>query len=161
MRWETDAVRLVFWVSRSIWKKEVSVWPWWLSEQNSCEDVAVLLVISVGQDLSSGTENWEPRPRLAARHRDVSFAWTTQKLARLCGVSRSSLASRFTRLVGSGPMEHLQRWRMAVAKHELRRGISSIGEIGLAVGFQSGSAFSTAFTRSVGCSPRQFQDKAK
>ena len=93
---------------------------------------------------------------LAALHRDVSLAWTTQKLARLCGVSRSSLASRFARLVGLGPMEYLQRWRMAVAKDELRRGVSSIGEIALSVGFQSGSAFSTAFTRAVGCSPRQF-----
>ena len=93
---------------------------------------------------------------LAALHRDVNLSWTTQKLARLCGVSRSSLASRFGRLVGLGPIEYLQRWRMAIAKDELRRGVSSIGEIALAVGFQSGSAFSTAFTRAVGCSPRQF-----
>ena len=98
---------------------------------------------------------------LTALHRDVNLAWTTQKLARLCGLSRSSLASRFARLVGLGPIEYLQRWRIAVAKDELRRGVSSIGEIALAVGFQSGSAFSTAFTRAVGCSPRQFAEAAK
>ncbi len=98
---------------------------------------------------------------LAALHREVGSPWTTQKLARVCGVSRSSLASRFARLVGLGPMEYLQRWRMAVAKDELRRGVSSIGEIALSVGFQSGSAFSTAFTRAVGYSPRQFADTAK
>ncbi len=98
---------------------------------------------------------------LAALHGDVSRSWTTQKLARLCGLSRSSLASRFTRLVGLGPIAYLQRWRMAIAKDEIRRGVSSIGEIALSVGFQSGSAFSTAFTRAVGCSPRQFADSAR
>jgi AraC-like DNA-binding protein len=51
-------------------------------------------------------------------------------------------------------------WRMAVAKDELRRGKRSIGEIALAVGFQSPSAFSRSFTRAVGCSPRQFAGKA-
>ena len=96
---------------------------------------------------------------LAALHRDVKVSWTTHKLARLCGLSRSSLASRFARLVGLGPIEYLQKWRIAIAKDELRRGVSSIGEIALAVGFQSGSAFSTAFTRAVGCSPRQFAGK--
>ena len=96
---------------------------------------------------------------LAALHNDVKFPWTTQKLARLCGLSRSSLAPRFTRLVGLGPIEYLQQWRISIAKDELRRGVSSIGEIALAVGFQSGSAFSTAFTRAVGCSPRQFADE--
>lgn len=98
---------------------------------------------------------------LTALPRDVSFAWTTQKLARLCGLSRSSLASRFARLVGLGPIEYLQRWRIAVAKDELRGSVSSLGEIALAVGFQSGSAFSTAFTSAVGCSPRHFADAAK
>lgn len=97
---------------------------------------------------------------LAALHGDVTFPWTTQKLARLCGLSRSSLASRFARLVGLGPIQYLQRWRMAIAKDELRRGVSSIGEIALAVGFQSSSAFSTAFTGTVGCSPRQFANEA-
>ncbi len=98
---------------------------------------------------------------LMALHREVSFPWTTQKLARVCGVSRSSLASRFAWLVGLGPMEYLQQWRIAIAKDGLRRGVSTISEIALAVGFQSGSAFSTAFTRAVGCSPRQFADIAK
>jgi AraC-like DNA-binding protein len=43
---------------------------------------------------------------------------------------------------------------------ELRRGTRSISEIALAVGFQSPSAFSTSFTRAVGCSPKQFAAKA-
>jgi AraC-like DNA-binding protein len=38
------------------------------------------------------------------------------------------------------------------------RATRSIGEIALAVGFQSSSSFSTAFTRAVGCSPKSFRD---
>jgi methylphosphotriester-DNA--protein-cysteine methyltransferase len=47
-------------------------------------------------------------------------------------------------------------WRMALAKDELRRGTRSIGEIALAVTFLLSSAFSKAFTRIVGCSPKRF-----
>ena len=93
---------------------------------------------------------------LVAIHGDVARAWTTAKLARLCSTSRSALGARFTKVVGMGPIEYLQRWRIALAKDELRRGTRNIGEIALHVGFQSGSAFSTAFTRSVGCAPTQF-----
>ncbi len=96
---------------------------------------------------------------LVAMHSDVARPWTTEKLARLCGASRSALAVRFVRVVGLGPIEYLQQWRIALAKEELRRGKRSVGEIALVIGFQSGSAFSTAFKHAVGCSPRQFAGK--
>ena len=98
---------------------------------------------------------------LSAMHRDVAHGWTVSSLARLCDVSRSSLAARFRRIVGRGPIEYLLHWRMALAKDELRRGTRSIGEIALAIGFQSSSAFSTAFTRAVGCSPKRFAGSAR
>jgi AraC-like DNA-binding protein len=93
-------------------------------------------------------------------HRNVTHDWTVSVLARLCGVSRSTLAVRFREIAGMGPIEYLQHWRMAMAKDELRRGTRSIGEIAMAVGFQSSSAFSTAFTRAVGCSPKRFAASA-
>jgi AraC-like DNA-binding protein len=96
---------------------------------------------------------------LAAIHSDVARPWTTAKLARFSGTSRSALGARFAKVVGLGPIEYLQQWRIALAKDELRRGTRSIAEIALAIGFQSGSAFSTAFTRSVGCSPRRFAER--
>jgi AraC-like DNA-binding protein len=98
---------------------------------------------------------------LSAMHRDVAYGWTVSGLARLCGVSRSTFAARFRAVVGTGPIEYLLQWRMALAKDELRRGTRSIGEIALAIGFQSSSAFSTAFTRSVGCSPKRFAVSAR
>jgi len=98
---------------------------------------------------------------LAAMHRDVAHGWTVSELARLCCVSRSTFATRFQGIVGSGPIEYLLHWRMALAKDELRRGTRSIGEIALAIGFQSSSAFSTAFSRSVGWSPKRFADSSR
>jgi AraC-like DNA-binding protein len=93
---------------------------------------------------------------ITAMHRDVAHAWTVSELAVLCGASRSTFATRFQKIVGMGPIEYLLHWRMALAKDELRSGTRSIGEIALSVGFQSTSAFSTAFTRAVGCSPKRF-----
>ena len=93
---------------------------------------------------------------LASMHGDVAQDWTVSDLARICGVSRSTLAGRFRRTVGTGPIEYLQRWRMAVAKDELRLGARNVGEIAMRVGFLSTSAFSTAFSKAVGCSPKRY-----
>ncbi len=91
---------------------------------------------------------------LIAMHRNVAHDWTVADLSRLCGLSRSSFAARFSKVVGTGPIKYLMRWRMALAKDELNRGERSSGQIALAIGFKSSSAFSTAFTRAVGCAPK-------
>ncbi len=98
---------------------------------------------------------------LFAMHSEPSRNWTVAELARLSMVSRSTFATRFQKRVGMGPIEYLQSWRMALAKDELRPGRRSIGEIALAVGFQPSSAFSAAFTRSEGCSPKRFAEMAR
>ncbi|WP_275783736.1 AraC family transcriptional regulator [Pararhizobium gei] len=94
---------------------------------------------------------------LAAMHRDVARNWTVADLAELSGVSRSKFATRFRKVVGTGPIEYLLQWRMALAKNELQAGIKSVSEIAFAIGFQSSSAFSSAFTREVGCPPSQLR----
>lgn len=95
---------------------------------------------------------------LTAMHHEVVRAWTVAGLARLCGVSRSTFATRFRAAMGIGPIEYLSQWRIALAKDQLIRGTKTIGEIALSVGFHSSSAFSTAFTRATGCSPGRFAD---
>jgi AraC-like DNA-binding protein len=50
---------------------------------------------------------------------------------------------------------------MALAKDELRYGALRISEIAFKVGFQSSSAFSTAFARHMGCSPKRFAASAR
>jgi AraC-like DNA-binding protein len=106
--------------------------------------------------LLAGLANPVTARALAAMHKNVAHPWTVASLARLCGVSRSTFATRFRGVVGTGPIEYLAHWRIALARDELRRGTRGIGEIALAIGFQSSSAFSTAFTRAVGYSPKYF-----
>jgi len=93
---------------------------------------------------------------LAAMHRDVARDWTVDALASLCGVSRSGFAARFRTVVGTPPIDYLLQWRMALAKDALSLGTKSVGAIASAIGFQSSSAFTTAFKRAVGCSPTRF-----
>jgi len=97
---------------------------------------------------------------LAAMHRNVAHNWTVGELAKLCHVSRSMFAGKFRSIVGVAPMTYLLNWRMALAKDELSRGTKSVSEIAFAIGYQSGSAFTTAFTRATGCSPGRFAAQA-
>ncbi|WP_183229552.1 AraC family transcriptional regulator [Agrobacterium radiobacter] len=97
---------------------------------------------------------------IRAMHENVGREWTVDSLARLCGVSRSAFATRFRDIVGIGPISYLLRWRMALAKEGLKSGTARVEEIAFSVGYKSASAFSTAFTRAVGCSPSRFAERS-
>jgi AraC-like DNA-binding protein len=53
-------------------------------------------------------------------------------------------------------MEYLTRWRMLLAGDKLTNSSDPISAIALSLGYESESAFSTAFKRVMGCSPRQY-----
>lgn len=89
-------------------------------------------------------------------HLDVARRWTVERLAREAGMSRSVFAERFARKIGMAPMQYLLEWRMALAKDLLRRERAAVIEVAERVGYQSASAFSTAFTRLTGSSPSEF-----
>jgi AraC-like DNA-binding protein len=93
---------------------------------------------------------------LRRMHDDVARRWTVADLARTAGMSRAAFAERFTRTVGMPPMEYLLEWRIAIAKDVLRRDRTPLSEVAEMIGYQSASAFSTAFTRHAGCSPSGF-----
>jgi AraC-like DNA-binding protein len=93
---------------------------------------------------------------LRALHADIRQSWTVARLAAIGGMSRSVFAERFTGIVGLPPIDYLLRWRMAVAKDALRFGNRRLGEVARACGYESVSAFSTAFTRTVGCPPSRY-----
>jgi AraC-like DNA-binding protein len=94
---------------------------------------------------------------VGAVHADPARRWTLAELARIAGMSRSTFAYRFKQTVGAAPMEYLTRWRMLLAGDRLRNSGDSVASIALSVGYESESAFSTAFRRAMSCSPRQFQ----
>jgi len=89
-------------------------------------------------------------------HADVARPWTVAELAREAGLSRSAFSARFSQNFGTPPMEYLIEWRMALAKDMLRRAAQPLETVAAAVGYQSASAFSTAFRRQVGRPPSQF-----
>lgn len=93
---------------------------------------------------------------LAAMHADVRADWTVASLARIAGQSRSAFAARFGAVLGCGPIEYLARWRMALAKDALLRGVKTLDRIADEIGYESASAFSTAFRKRLGCPPGQF-----
>ncbi|WP_020653543.1 AraC family transcriptional regulator [Massilia niastensis] len=93
---------------------------------------------------------------LRAMHGDPARAWTITQLAKEAALSRSAFFERFTRAVGLAPMEYLLAWRMAIAKGLLRRQDSALGDIAERVGYNSASAFSTAFSRHVGLPPGRY-----
>jgi AraC-like DNA-binding protein len=93
---------------------------------------------------------------LGAMHADVRADWTVASLARVAGQSRSAFAARFGAVLGCGPIEYLARWRMALAKDALLRGAKSLDRIAEEIGYESASAFSTAFRKRLGCPPGKF-----
>lgn len=86
-------------------------------------------------------------------HRRPGDDWTVAGLASAVGMSRSSFAERFARLVGTSPMQYLTRWRVHVALGALADGRSSTAEVAFSVGYSSEDAFSRAFRRVMGQTP--------
>lgn len=93
---------------------------------------------------------------LRAVHADVRQSWTVAEMARIAGMSRSAFAARFVETIGCAPIEYLARWRMALAKDALAQGMKSLDRIAGEIGYESASAFSTAFRKRQGCAPGQF-----
>ena len=93
---------------------------------------------------------------LTAMHNDPAHRWTLQELAGRAGLSRSIFAERFKDTVGCSALEYLTRWRMLLARDRLEQSSDPVSRIAPSLGYESDSAFSAAFKRVMGCSPRQY-----
>lgn len=111
-------------------------------------------VISTG--FLAGLRDPQLATALRGIHMQTAHPWTLETLARVAGMSRSSFAERFARVVGMTPLSYLLQWRLAVAKNLLVREKVAVAEAALAVGYESASGFSTAFSRETGQSPKTF-----
>ncbi len=96
------------------------------------------------------------RAAMTAMHEDPAHGWTLQELAECAGMSRSTFALKFKETVGSSPMEYLTRWRMLLAGEKLTGSSDPVSVVARSLGYESESAFSTAFKRVMGCSPRRY-----
>lgn len=111
-------------------------------------------------DSASGWLSALADPQMSAAihaiHEDPAHPWTLHQLAHRARMSRSIFAARFKQTVGKAPMEYLSQWRMLLAADRLVHSAQSVSAVALSIGYESESAFSTAFKRIMGCSPRQY-----
>ncbi len=119
----------------------------------------------VGKDaavagLLTGMRNPAIARALQAIHADVRANWTVAGLASISGMSRSAFSALFGAVMGCAPIEYLARWRMALAKEALVQGTKSLDQIADNIGYESASAFSTAFRKRLGCPPGRFAREA-
>lgn len=100
-------------------------------------------------------------PALRLIHGEPGRAWRLDQLARACAMSRTSFASHFKSVAGEAPLSYLARWRMRLAEHALRRGDAPLAMLAETLGYASESAFSHAFKRIVGLSPKRYGSNAR
>ena len=94
---------------------------------------------------------------IAYLHRSPERSWSLQQLSRACSTSRSVLDERFRRLIGCPPMQYLTSWRLQLAAQRLRTTRKTVAEIADSVGYGAVAAFSRAFKRYTGFSPREWR----
>ncbi len=87
-------------------------------------------------------------------HARPDHPWTLESMARSIGLSRASLASRFRAVLGSTPMDYVTDRRLDRGHRLLEEGRFNLEEIARQTGYSSAFAFSKAYKRVRGRSPR-------
>ncbi|MEK6419324.1 MAG: AraC family transcriptional regulator [Burkholderia gladioli] len=101
----------------------------------------------------------DPRiaPALRLMHGEPARAWHLDELAWACAMSRTSFAVHFKAVVGTTPLTYLTEWRMRLAERALREENRPVAALAESLGYASESAFSNAFKRVTGHSPRAYR----
>ena len=104
----------------------------------------------------------DPRiaPALRLMHGDPARSWHLEELAEACAMSRTTFALRFRTSAGVAPLTYLAEWRMRLAERSLREENKPVAVIAQALGYGSESAFSNAFKRVTGHSPKAYRAAA-
>ncbi|WP_271576271.1 AraC family transcriptional regulator [Bradyrhizobium sp. CCBAU 11361] len=103
----------------------------------------------------------DPRiaPALRLMHKDPARAWHLEDLAAACAMSRTTFAERFHTVAGVAPLAYLTQWRMRLAEQALRHEAAKpVALVARSIGYTSESAFSNAFKRVTGTSPKSYRD---
>jgi AraC-like DNA-binding protein len=85
--------------------------------------------------------------------------WTVHSMARESGLSRSAFADRFRTLVGQPPLQYVTELRLQKATELLETTDVPVKRIAALVGYESVSAFSSAFKRRFGGPPVSVRPK--
>ncbi|NLE39712.1 MAG: helix-turn-helix transcriptional regulator, partial [Pirellulaceae bacterium] len=96
-------------------------------------------------------------PALNLIHRQPEKSWTVAELAEHVTMSRSAFAAAFTEALGRPPVEYLRQRRMVLAGRLLRNHSLGLKEVAMRVGYDSVSAFNSAFRQCWGIAPGRFR----
>lgn len=96
---------------------------------------------------------------LSLLHANPARRWTLVELCTAAGMSRSSFSERFRYVVGLAPLEYLLQWRMHLARKALGDAGQAVSTLAFELGYLSESAFSSAFKRVVGESPKHYKQR--
>lgn len=138
-----------------------------LASETLVETIVTQLAIEVGRyfaavaQLSPGGNGGLAPERLQLIDRRLTDAGRTPTLAELaedCGLSVRQLTRGFRASRGHSIGEHVARVKIEAAKRMIANQ-ASIGEVAQAMGFASASAFSFAFRRATGETPRRFRQR--
>ncbi|MGU3525618.1 AraC family transcriptional regulator [Enterobacteriaceae bacterium C23F] len=100
-------------------------------------------------------------PALRLMHSEPARDWHLEDLAAACAMSRTTFAEHFRTLAGITPVAYLLKWRMRLAERELTETNAPVSGIALSLGYTSESAFSHAFKRETGMSPKTWRLAAR
>ena len=95
-----------------------------------------------------------------AMQRQPSRAWPIEELVSSTGLSPSALRIRFKSLTGLPPHGFLIDCRIRRAKEMLTKGVQSIAELAVSLGFVSARHFSSSFKLATGLTPREWAQKS-
>lgn len=96
---------------------------------------------------------------LQLMHGKPSHDWSLEELAAAAGLSRSGFALRFKQVLGDTPHHYLTTLRILQAMERLNESDENLENVARAVGYQDAFAFSKAFKKALGLSPKAFRQK--
>ena len=100
-------------------------------------------------------------PALRLLEARLADPWTVASLAAAVGVSRATLARRFTDLTGEPPMAALTARRLALAADLLADPQLTLAAVARQVGYATPFSLSAAFSRATGVSPAEHRRRLR
>jgi len=105
----------------------------------------------------AGFSDQNLRQALDAFHKAPHQEWSVEKLAKSAGMSRTSFAVLFQKMMDMTPMQYVTSWRMEVAKKCLIDPACTLTDAAEKAGYASDSAFARVFKKETGSTPAGFR----
>ncbi|MDP2187487.1 MAG: helix-turn-helix transcriptional regulator [Sphingobacteriaceae bacterium] len=107
-----------------------------------------------------GSKNFQSTLNFLVHAYYTNAQFTTQDLAKMMGVSVSTLERKTFQLTGKTPKQYLLEYRLLKAKNDLITSFKKIGYIAKSNGFATASYFSISFFERFGITPSQVRQSA-